>query len=89
MLGLCYWQPYRHSLGSQDPIYASSLTRSNMKLETIHDTVAVTPPAGVVAASAAGVPIATWVLWLNLFYILLAVGWKMRTIYKESRNGSK
>ena len=60
-----------------------------MKLETIHDAVVVTPPVGVVAASIAGVPIETWVLWLNLFYILLAVGWKMWTIYKESRNGSK
>lgn len=60
-----------------------------MKLETIPDTVVVTPPVGVVAASVAGIPIVTWVLWLNLFYILLAVGWKMWTIYKESSNGSK
>ena len=60
-----------------------------MKLDTIPDTVVVTPPVGVVAASVAGMPIETWVLWLNLFYILLAVGWKMWTIYKESRNGSK
>ena len=60
-----------------------------MKLETIPDTVVVTPPVGVVVASVAGMPIETWVLWLNLFYILLAVGWKMWTIYKESRNGCK
>ena len=60
-----------------------------MKLETIPDTVVVTPPVGVVAASVAGMPIETWVLWLNLFYILLAVGWKMWTIYGESHNGSK
>ena len=60
-----------------------------MKIETIPDTVVVTPTVGVVAASVAGVPIETWVLWLNLFYILLAVGWKMWIIYKESRNGSK
>lgn len=60
-----------------------------MRLETIPDTVVVTPPAGVVAAAIIGVSIQEWVLWLNLFYILLAVGWKMRTIYKESRNGSK
>ena len=60
-----------------------------MKLETIPDTVVVAPPAGVVAASIIGVSIQEWVLWLNLFYILLAVGWKMWTIYKESRNGSK
>ena len=60
-----------------------------MKLETIPDTVVVAPPAGVVAASIAGVPIETWVLWLNLFYIVLAVGWKLWNIYKESRNGSK
>ena len=60
-----------------------------MKHETIPDTVGATPPAGVVAASIAGVPIETWVLWLNLFYILLAVGWKMWTIYKESRDERK
>ena len=60
-----------------------------MKIETIPDTVVVTPPVGVVAASVAGMPIETWVLWLNLFYILLAVGWKMWTIYKESSNGCK
>ena len=60
-----------------------------MKIETIPDAVVATPPVGVVAASTAGVPIETWVLWLNLFYILLAVGWKMWGIYKESRNGSK
>ena len=60
-----------------------------MKIETIPDTVVVTPPVGVVAASIIGVSIQEWVLWLNLFYILLAVGWKMWTIYKESSNGSK
>lgn len=60
-----------------------------MKLETIPDTVVVTPPVGVVAASIIGVSIQEWVLWLNLFYILLAVGWKMWTIYKESSNGCK
>lgn len=60
-----------------------------MKLETIPDTVVVTPPVGVVAASIMGVSIQEWVLWLNLFYILLAVGWKLWHIYKESRNGSK
>ena len=43
-----------------------------MKIETIPDAVVATPPAGVVAASIAGVPIETWALWLNLFYILLA-----------------
>ena len=60
-----------------------------MKLETIPDTVVVTPPVGVVAASVAGMPIETWVLWLNLFYILLAVGWKLWRIYKEARDGCK
>lgn len=59
-----------------------------MKLETIPDTVVAAPPAGVVAASIAGVPIETWVLWLNLFYIVLAVGWKLWNIYKEYRHDS-
>ena len=60
-----------------------------MKLETIPDTVVVTPPVGVVAASIIGVSIQEWVLWLNLFYILLVVGWKMWSIYKESCNVCK
>ena len=60
-----------------------------MKIETIPDSVVVAPPAGVVAASIIGVSIQEWVLWLNLFYILLAVGWKLWSIYKETRNGSK
>lgn len=60
-----------------------------MKTETIPDAVVVTPPVGVVAASIAGVPIETWVLWLNLFYVLLAIGWKLRSIYKEKKNERK
>ena len=60
-----------------------------MKIETIPDAVVATPPAGVVAASVIGVSIQDWVLWLNLLYIILAVGWKLWGIYKESRNGSK
>ena len=60
-----------------------------MKTETIPDAVVATPPVGVVAASIAGVPIETWVLWLNLFYILLAVVWKLWGIYKETRHGSE
>lgn len=59
-----------------------------MKTETIPDAVVATPPAGVVVASIAGVPVSTWVLWLNLFYILLAIGWKLWSIYKENKNGS-
>ena len=60
-----------------------------MRLDTIPDAVVVTPPAGVVAASIIGVSIQEWVLWLNLFYIILAVVWKIRTIYKETSNGGK
>ena len=63
--------------------------KETMKLETIPDAVVATPPAGVVAASVLGVSIQDWVLWLNLFYILLAVGWKLWHIYKESRNVCK
>ena len=60
-----------------------------MKIETIPDAVVATPPAGVVAASIIGVSIQEWVLWLNLLYIILAVGWKLGHIYKEYRNGCK
>ena len=60
-----------------------------MKIETIPDAVVAAPPVGVVAASVFGVSIQSWVLWLNLFYILLAVGWKLWGIYKETRNVCK
>ena len=60
-----------------------------MKIETIPDAVVVSPPVGVVAATLMGVPIETWVLWLNLFYVLLAIGWKLRSIYKEKKNERK
>ena len=58
-----------------------------MKIETIPAAVVVAPPAGVAAATIAGVTLQDWVLWLNLAFILLALGWKLRTIYKEARNG--
>ena len=57
-----------------------------MKTEPIPDVVVASPPAGVVAAAIAGIPIETWVLWLNLFYVILAIGWKLRSIYKEHKN---
>ena len=57
-----------------------------MKTETIPDAVVATPPAGVVAAALAGIPVEMWVLWLNLVYILLAIGWKLWGIYKETKN---
>ena len=60
-----------------------------MRLDTIPDAVVVTPPAGVVAASIIGVSIQEWVLWLNLIYIILAVVWKIRIIYKETSDGGK
>ncbi len=60
-----------------------------MKLETIPDAAVATPPVGVVVASFAGIPIETWVLLLNLFYVLLAIGWKLCSIYKEKKNERK
>lgn len=60
-----------------------------MKLDTIPDAVVATPPAGVVAATLLGANIELWVLWLNLLYIILAVGWKLWGIYKETRDVCK
>ena len=60
-----------------------------MKIETIPDAVVATPPVGAVAATLIGIPIETWVLWLNLFYVLLVIGWKLRSIYKEKKNERK
>ena len=58
-----------------------------MKIDTLPDTVVAAPPTGVVVASVLGVSIQDWVLWLNLFYVLLAIGWKLWSVYKEYRNG--
>ena len=61
-----------------------------MKIDTTSDVVVAAPPTGAVVTHAVlGVSLADWVLWLNLFYIILAVGWRLWSIYKESRNGSK
>lgn len=60
-----------------------------MKIDTIPDTVVAAPPVGVVTAALAGVPIETWVLWLNLCYIILAIVWKLRTMHKECRDDRK
>lgn len=53
------------------------------------DVALATPPAATSTASLLGIPVADWVLWLNLFYVLLAVGWKLRSIYKEKKNERK
>jgi uncharacterized membrane protein len=60
-----------------------------MKVENITDAVAATPPAGVVVASIFGIPIQDWVLYLNLFYIILVIAWKIRSIYKEKKHERK
>ena len=60
-----------------------------MKIDTIPDSVVATPPAGVVVAAFAGLSIQDWVLWLNLFYIIMAVAWKMWRIFKEYKNDRK
>ena len=60
-----------------------------MKLESTPDVWVVAPATGVGVASFVGVPIQSWVLWLNLIYIILAIGWKLWSIYKESKNGRK
>lgn len=60
-----------------------------MKVETIPDAVVATPPSVVVGATLAGIPVELWVLWLNLFYVLLAIGWKLRNIYKEKKSERK
>ena len=53
------------------------------------DVALATPPAATSTASLLGLPVADWVLWLNLFYILLAIGWKVYRILKEKKNERK
>ena len=60
-----------------------------MTQHPVTDVALATPPTVTSTATLLGLPVADWVLWLNLFYILLAVGWKLWHIYKEPRNGSK
>ena len=60
-----------------------------MKLETAPDAWVLVPSTGVGVASFFGVPIQSWVLWLNLAYITIAIGWKLWSIFKETKNGCK
>lgn len=36
-----------------------------------------TLPAGVATATLMGVPLSTWVLWLNIIYVLIAIALKL------------
>ena len=60
-----------------------------MKIETYPDAWVVVPATGVAVTSFLGVPLQSWVLWLNLAYITIAVAWKLWSIYKEHKNGRK
>lgn len=53
------------------------------------DVALATPPAATSTASLLGLPVADWVLWLNLFYIALLISLKLVGKYKEIRRGGK
>ena len=60
-----------------------------MTIDTIPDSVVVAPPAGMVTAQLLfGIPVDTWVLWLNLIYIVLALAWKVRSILRRKKDDS-
>lgn len=60
-----------------------------MTIDAIPDSVVVAPPAGMVTAQLLfGIPVDTWVLWLNLIYIVLAILWKVTGIDKRSKDDS-
>ena len=53
------------------------------------DVALATPPTATSTASLLGLPVADWVLWLNLFYIILLVGFKLGGKIKEYLDGRK
>ena len=53
------------------------------------DVVLAAPPAAASTVTLLGYPVADWVLWLNLIYIVGLIAWKLQHVLKESRNGSK
>ena len=55
----------------------------------IPDSLVAAPPASALGAYFLGIPLESWLLWLNLAYILAALGWKLWTIYKGVRDGCK
>ena len=57
-----------------------------MNATTPHDAAMAAPPAGVVGMYFAGIPLESWVLYLNLIYIVVALVWKLRSIYMEHKN---
>lgn len=47
------------------------------------DVALATPPAATSTASMLGIPVADWVLWLNLFYIVILISFKLWGQIKE------
>ena len=50
------------------------------------DVVLAAPPAAASTATLLGYPVADWVLWLNLIYIVGLIAWKLHNVLKEVRN---
>lgn len=46
-----------------------------------------TPPLTVVGVKLAGMPVADWVQWATLIYVLMMIGHKGWHIYKEWKTG--
>lgn len=58
-------------------------------LEHLPDSVVAAPPAGVITSHfLLDIPLEDWVLWLNLAYILLAIAWKLWTIWRDTHGDS-
>lgn len=51
------------------------------------DVALATPPAATSTASLLGIPVADWVLWLNLLYIVILISFKLWGKIKEYLDG--
>jgi hypothetical protein len=57
-------------------------------LDQQHETVAtvttkLSPPAAVLGAHVLGMPVAEWIQWLTVIYLLLLIGHKLYVIVKD------
>jgi len=48
-------------------------------------TTKLSPPAAVLGAHVMGMPVAEWIQWLTVVYLLLLIGHKLYVIVKDVR----
>jgi hypothetical protein len=60
-----------------------------MQQHPVSDVALATPPTATSTASLLGLPVADWVLWLNLLYIIILIAFKLWGKWKEYHLGRK